>query len=285
MVVLTVVGCVLAATLGYFIYQEAGSGSAAAQTPADSGTAASTTAASWLASQVSQAETITCDPAMCVVLKADGIQATRLRELRPGQNRPPRSALVAVTPVLRSQLSSALEAGYAPAIIASFGVGAGRVQIRQVTAHGPAAYATELSADLMQRRESGAELLTSDRIAASAQARRQLTAGHVDTRLLVTIAGFASLRPVRIAAFGDQAPGIGPGVSPLRAAVLAAPPGASRSAGLALVRALTGFLQAQRSPFAVTAVRRVKLPGGELGVSFEFPAPSPLGLLTGAGPG
>ncbi len=283
---LTVVGFVLAGTLGYFIYQQAGPSRASARAPAaGSGTAASTTAAFWLASQVSPAETITCDPAMCVVLKADGISGSRLRELRPGQTRPPRSELVAVTPVLRGQLSSALDAGYAPAIIASFGTGAGRVQIREVTARGPAGDATQLNADLMQRRESGAELLTSDRIVASAQARRQLTAGHVDTRLLVTIAGFASLRPVRIVTFDDQAPGVGPGVSPLRAAVLSAPPGASRSAALALVRALAGFLQAQRSPFAVTVVRRVKLPGGDLGVSFEFPAPSPLGLLTGAGPG
>jgi hypothetical protein len=153
-----------------------------------------------------------------------------------------------------------------------------------MSSHGAAALRARLATDLQQRKESGAELLTSNRIVVSATAKKQLIAGQVDPRLLVTIAGFAALDPVHIVAFGDPAPGASPDVSPLRTAELAALPGESSSASNAFVHALLSFLRVQRSPFAVSGQQVVHLASGGTAVRIGYPAPSPLGLL-GAGTG
>lgn len=195
---------------------------------------------------------------------------------------PPRSGLIVATATVRSQLGSALALTYAPEIIASFGSRSGRIDIRSAAVSGAAAFRSLLSSDITQRKESGAELLSSNRIAVSAAARRELSAGQVDSRLLVTIAGFAALDPVRVVSFGAPAPGIGPDVSPLRSAELSAPAGMSASASSAFTHSLRSYLQIQPSPFKVASMQVVHLAGGLLAVRFGYLAPSPLGLLIGA---
>jgi hypothetical protein len=220
-----------------------------------------------------------------VGLQAQGIPSDRLRELRPGRSAPPRTALIVVTATVRRQLGVRLAADYAPALIASFGSGTDRVEVRELTARGTAPWRTLLREDYQQRRESSTELLTSDHITTAGSARRDLAGGQVDDRLLVTIAGIAALDPLRIAAFTDAGPGASRAVSPLRGAELAPPLGDSRAAAAAFTRALLSFLRAQRPPFAPLRYRSVRLGRDGSAISVVYAAPSPLGLLTGALPG
>jgi hypothetical protein len=143
-----------------------------------------------------------------------------------------------------------------------------------------------LGADLFARKASGAELLRSNRIAAAPVARQDLSAGRVDSRLLVAIAEMASVRPMYIINFGSAAPGADPGL-PLRFADLSETGRAhhylGRSAGY--VRSMVSFLHGQHIPFRPAHVTTVFLAGGTRALRIEFPAPSPLGLLGPHRPG
>ena len=243
-------------------------------------------AAAWLAAQVSRGTGMTCDAAMCAALRARGIPDADLSELRPG-GRPvlpaatagtsPVAVLVA-TRAVRGQLGSALGSTYAPVVIAVFGSGPDRVEVRAMAGPGAAAFAAMARADLIQRRDSGAELLQTGRIVVSGPAARaELARGEVDARLLVMIANLASRQPLDVLAFGDRAPGARLTDSPLRSVELA--PAGPRAAGAAFARAALAFLKTQTGSFATASAGAARLPGGQLGVRFAFAAPSPLGLL------
>ena len=111
-------------------------------------------------------------------------------------------------------------------------------------------------------------------------ARRDLSAGRVDSRLLIAITGMASVHPMYIINFGSVAPGADPDL-PLRFADLAESGRAhdhfARSPGY--VRSMVSFLHAQRLPYRPAHVATVHLAGGATALRVEFPAPSPLGLL------
>jgi hypothetical protein len=177
---------------------------------------------------------------------------------------------------------------YAPDVLASFGTGPARIDVRAIAQHGAAAYKSTLKADLAGRKESGAELLHTDRIVVAPAARAALSAGEVDPRLLVTIVGLAAAHPIEVIMFTDAAPGANPDVSPLRSAELTQPPGAPATSSSAFVKSTLGFLSEQgaspqESSFDVYSTQRVPLPLGGQALRVEFPAPSPLGLLNGAG--
>jgi hypothetical protein len=223
---------------------------------------------------------------MCAALRAHGLPAADLAELRAG-GRPvapgagggaaPPAVLVA-TAAVRAHLGGRLSSVYAPAVIASFGSGPGRVEIRAMAGQSAAAFRAMARADLTQRRESGAELLQSDRIVVSSRAARaELSRGQVDARLLVMIADLAARQPLEVMAFGDRAPGAGLDASPLRSVVLCA--AGPRASGAAFASATLAFLRTQPEPFATARAGPARLPDGQLGVRFAFAAPSPLGLL------
>jgi hypothetical protein len=272
---------VVAGSLGFVIFQHAQAGepsSSIAQAATDRDDAAA-----WVAHQVTRTDTVSCDPLMCLGLEAQGIAASDLRELKPGRTALPKSALIIATATVRRQLGAQLSTT-APALIASFGTGAAKVEVRQIAHRSDAAWKTLVRSDVHQRKESGAELLTSQRIKVAGAARRDLTAGLVDSRLLVTIAGFAALDPVRILAFGSPGPGVSAQISPFRSVDLGPATGHSRQSRIAFAKALASFLRVQRGPFAVAGTQTVRLPDGKKAVRIEFAAPSPLGLLTGALP-
>ncbi len=177
-----------------------------------------------------------------------------------------------VTRAVRSEFGRLLAGGYAPAVLASFGSGGARVEIRAVAHDGAVAYRDALAADLAARRQAGAQLLRNPDISASASARGSLSDGSVDSRLLVTLAVLAGLRPaahpLRIISFGEPAPGASPGV-PLRSVELAGPADA----------AMLAFLRAQQAPYLAAVIRPIQLPGGQAAVRVGFAGPSPLGLL------
>jgi hypothetical protein len=243
------------------------------------GRAPSNLAAAWAAAQMSRTATLSCDPAMCRVLKAHGVPASDLLEFRRGAADLLRSDVTVATAAVRGQFGSRLSTVYAPALIASFGSGKMRIDFRAVAPHGAAAYWSALRADLRDRKESGAQLLRSNRIVVSNAAGTQLSAGQVDSRLLITIAQMAALHPLDIVAFGDPSPG-GSTASPLRSAELAVANEASPAGKSAYMRSMLAFLRGPGDLYPAASIGTARLAAGLQVIRIEFAAPSPLGLVS-----
>jgi hypothetical protein len=237
----------------------------ASSAPVSSATAARDQAAAWVARQVSGAVIIACDPAMCAALAQHGVPSGNLLVLGPGAGDPLGSDVVLGTAAVRGLFGSRLAAVYAPEVLAGFGTGPARIDVRIVAPDGSAAYRRALAADRQARRAAGLQLLRHPRLAASPAARAALAAGQVDARLLITLAALAASQPVQVTGFGAPASGASPGL-PLRTAELTAPAGTAHR--------MLAFLRAQRSPYLPAYAG---LAGSVLTV--EFGAPAPLGLL------
>ncbi len=235
-------------------------------------------AVAWVTSQVGSNIVVACDAVMCSDLAQHKFPAGNLNLLQPTSPDPYGSVLVIATADIRSQFASKLASVYAPEVIASFGTGANRIDIRIIAQQGPAAFRAALSADLAARRSSGAELLRNGRVTASASARAELASGQVDLRLLTTIAFVAGQQPVDIVGFGTMAPGASPGL-PLRFAYLANSDAAAHLTGSAYMQALIALVHSQVPPYVPLSIGTVRLPNGREVLRLEFAAPSPTGLL------
>jgi hypothetical protein len=231
-------------------------------------------AATWIAGQVTPSAIVACDPAMCAALQAAGVPAGRLLALGTSAADPLGSEVIAATPALRSQFGASLARVYAPGVIASFGSGASRIDIRAIAPDGAAAYNSALAADRRARIAAGGQLLHNPHVIASAGARAGLRTGAVDPRLLMTLAALAVDQPVRIVALSDPSPGAVPPV-PLRGAVIA--PLATGKGATASLRSMQSFLESQQPSFAPLWARLVR---GQA-LSVQYAAPSPVGLLGG----
>ncbi len=231
-------------------------------------------AAAWIAGQVAADAIVACDPAMCAALEAKGVPASRLLLLGTSTADPLGSDVIVATPAVRSEFGARLDSVYAPLVIASFGSGAGRIEVRAVAPDGAASYEASVAADWRARITAGRELARNRDIGFSAAARAALEAGEVDPRLLVTLAVLAAEQQVRVLAFGDRSPGASPAV-PFRSAEIALAGGNARSG--ARLRSLLSFLDAQRPPFLPS---HAGIAGNSV-LSVEYAAPSPLGLLSG----
>ena len=256
-----------------------GHGSATASRPAGSqpGSTPSQLAAAWVAQQVARSAIVACDPLMCSALEAQGVPAANLLTLRTGSTSPLGAQVVVVTPAVRSQFGSRLDSVYAPSVIAGFGSGPDQVSVQVIAQNGSAAYLTALRQDVAARKAAGAQLLANKRIGVSAEARAQLGAGAVDSRLLIMLPALAVQHPIQILGFGQPAPGAGPGV-PLCSVDLS---GSGQAAGMidaSYLSWLTSFVRAQLVPFAGSMA--VLQQAGQPVVRVEFAQPSPLGLLT-----
>ena len=218
-------------------------------------------AAAWIAGQVSGDAIIACDPGMCAALQEQGVTAGRLMPL----GSPAASPLGASVLAISSSASGQLAGRYAPALIASFGSGGNRVEVRAVEPGGVSAYRAALRADLAARRAAGSQLLRNSRIRFSGPGAAQLRAGDVDARLLATLAALASQYSFRVTAFGDASPG----APVLFREVSMTGVGHGLAAALAMIRA-------QDPPYLPAHAAAV----GQTGLSIEFAAPSPLGLLS-----
>jgi hypothetical protein len=234
-------------------------------------------AAAWVATQVSRSAVVSCDPVMCQALEKHGIPARGLHELKPGAPAPLHSDVIVATAAIRAEFGAGLTSVYAPGIIASFGSAGTRIDIRVIAPDGAAAYRSALRADLAARKKAGPQLLLNPRISASATARRQLTAGQVDSRLMLTLAQVASMWPVSIVTFGDLAPGASPGI-PLRYAYLAEASGRDNANPAAQARQMSGFVHGLRGFYSSARIQTLRLAGYNV-VRIEFAAPSVLGLL------
>jgi hypothetical protein len=214
--------------------------------PASAPQQPSAQAAAWLASQLAPNTPVACDPATCATLRF------------PVARDPQAASIVIATPQLRATEGTSLDA-VAPTILASFGTGASRVDVRLVAP--PAAFA----ADHAARKQAGTQLLRNPRLHASPWVASQLAAGQVDARLLMALAALTADQPVSIADLSDTGPGADPGV-PLRAALIM----------VADEPAAWAFLAGQQTgAFRLAELRVV----GNM-LYLRFSAPCPLGLLT-----
>jgi hypothetical protein len=233
-------------------------------------------AAAWVTAQVSHSAVVSCDPAMCAVLEARGFPAGDLLTLGSAASDPLGSAVIVSTAAVRSEFGSRLTSVYAPTVLASFGSGSARVDVRVYAAGGAPVYLAALRADQQVRQNLGHVLLRNPRVTATPAARAQLAAGQVDTRLLAMLATLSGQGTVSIVGFGDSGPGASPGV-PLRAVELASPPGAKAG----YLPSVLALLQAQQPPYLANSATLARLSDGLHIVRVEFAAPSPLGLLSG----
>ena len=225
-------------------------------------------AAAWIAQQVLPSVLIGCDPLMCQALETANVSASRLSVVQPSAPDPLGVEVIVATPALQSQFGPRLATVYAPLVLASFGSGAQRIDIRYLPPGGTAAFEASLASAKRSRIQAGQQLLSNKHVQASAQARGALLAGDVDPRLLITLGLLAHEIPVRLVLFDDPSPGASSAV-PLRGAEI----GASASAGLS---AITAFL-AQQTTYQPSQYHEVRIAGAQV-VTVQYDAPGPLGL-------
>jgi hypothetical protein len=241
--------------------------------------AAPVLAAAWVVHQVSQTATVACDPGMCRALEARGV--ARVLTVASPTADPLRAQVIIATPAVRKELGARLSSVYAPAVLASFGSGNARIDIRMVAQHGATAYRSQLSEDLAQRRAIGGGLVggtfSTRIIVPSATARRELATGQVDSRLLYTIENLAGRHPIRILALGDSGPGASAGM-PLRSAEVIEAGSAPSVSTAASVQALLAIVRTQRAPYTPAYAQPTRL-AGQTVLLIEFAAPSPLLLF------
>jgi hypothetical protein len=237
-------------------------------------------AAAWVVRRVSPGAIVACDPVMCSVLQKRGFPAGSLLALGPSAGDPLGSSIVVATAALRSQFGRRLTSEYAPVAIAGFGSGTAGVQVLVTAQDGAASYLTALHADLRARRRDGTQLLGNDRIGFSAAAGAALSAGRVDSRLLITLAAMAHQQRVQVLSFGGAAPGASRGI-PLSTAELAIPAG---PAARGYLRSALALLRAQRAPLLASSMTATRLASGRTVLLVGFAAPSPLGLLGPSAP-
>jgi len=250
-------------------------------------------AAAWFARWAAAGAIVACDPLMCSALRARGMPAGRILELTAGTQDPLGSDLVAASSAVRDKFGRRLSAVYAPDVAARFGAGSLEIDVRIVAPDGAAAYRRALRADVAARRLAGSALLGNPRISMTAVAARQLAAGRVDSRLLITLAALAAFHRVAVIGFAGCGHRASAGL-PLLAADIGAGTGghgrfrARSGAAARELAALLRFLRAQRAPLRASGISEPTLRQGLPIVRIEFAAPSPLGLLAGgapAGPG
>ncbi|MBV9205807.1 MAG: UDP-glucose 4-epimerase GalE [Actinobacteria bacterium] len=247
-----------------------GSGAAQDTTALQAAAADRHQAATWIAAQVGSNVIVACDPEMCAELQNTGFPPAQLMELQPSAPDPLGSVLVVATPVIRNQFGIRLATVYAPLVIARFGSGSARVDVRYVAPDGTAAFESQLGADRDQRIAAGRQLLSNQNIHASPAARQALLAGHVDPRLLVTLSALSHQMELELVIFDDPSPGVSSDV-PLRGAEVGA-------VGSAALPAMVTFLDAQRTPFQPAQAQITQGPGGQKVVAVRFDAPGPMGL-------
>jgi len=232
-----------------------------------------TQAITWILHQVSRAALVSCDSQICADLESSGFPSADLWPLGSQSNDPLGSNLVVATAGVRAQFGSRLASVYAPAIIASFGSGSARIDIRLV--YPGSAYPAAQSAGLHARKAAEAQLLTNSNITLSATARAQLLAGDVDPRLPLLIALMATSHPLHIVDFPSQSPGGGP-ASLLRWADFATDVPAAHLTSSAYAGWMRALIGAQRAEYRPEWTQQTTVANRQAVLRIGYGAPSPL---------
>jgi hypothetical protein len=274
--VILVIGVLAVAAVSYFGRSSPSrptSGAAARQAAK-----ARAAAASWVIQQVSRGVKVSCDSVMCAALRARGFPSGELLVLGSASQVPTRSAVVVETPAVLSLFGSSLATAFAPAVLASFGSGPSLVTVRVIAPGGAAAYRTLLNNDLRARKTAGSALLGDSLISVPALAENQLSAGEVDSRLVLALADLAGHQPITIVQFGTDGPGVSAEL-PLRFVDLAENVKAAHLGRAAYVKAVRDFLAQVQVSYRPASITTVPLPDGDPGLRVTVSAPSPLGVF------
>ncbi len=227
---------------------------------------------------------------MCGALVAHSVAYGEVSQIMPGVPDPLDAVIVVATPVVRTQFGAwRLAHVYAPGVLASFGSGSTKVEVRVVAA-GATNYERALRADVAARRSAGTALLRNSAIMLSGQARRDLAAGDVDARLLANLATLAHLdTPVAVLGFGGRGPGASPGmpllsmdITPLPARIGDSLEAGAREAAInTAVTKILRFLKAQIAPLNPDHVAHWSTDSGQIVVQVDFGAPTQFGVFDG----
>jgi hypothetical protein len=233
-------------------------------------------AAVWVTAQVGSSVIVSCDPLMCTDLQASGFPVGNLMSLGVSATDPMGSQIVVSTTALRSQFGNRLPDVYAPVVVASFGSGAARVDVRVDAPEGSQAYLVAQRADFLARQASGKQLLRNKFLHVSGVSRQDIAAGHVDSRLLITLAALTGQQhQVYVSRFGDGGPDLAS--APLRmvriAALIPRQPGKPHT----YLTAVLKFFRSEQAPFKAQTTTLHQ--ATKTLVQIQFAAPSPLGLL------
>jgi type II secretory pathway pseudopilin PulG len=274
--VVLVIGVLAVAAVSYFGRSSATSPtSAAASRQAAIARAA---AASWVAQQVSRDVKVSCDTVMCAELRARRFPSDQLLVLGSASQVPTTAAVVVETSAVLKLFGSSLATAFAPAVLASFGSGPSLVTVRAMAPGGAATYQTLLNKDLRQRKTAGSALLGDSLISLPALAQHQLSAGQVDSRLVLALADLASHQPITIVQFGTDGPGASAEL-PLRFVDLAEDVKAAHLGRAGYVNAVRDFLAQVTVSYRPASMTTVPLPDGNPGLRVTVSAPSPLGVF------
>ncbi len=225
--------------------------------------------------QASRADIVSCDPLVCQALVKKGFPPANVLPLGSGSNDPLGSSLVVATAAVEAQYGGRLESVYAPIVLASFGKGSARINIRWQYPGGTDKYQSVQGTDLGYRKTAEAQLLTNNQITVSPRARAQLLSGDIDPRLPQLLAIMADIHPVDIVAFVAQSPGGGP-ASLMRAVDLATVDSKAHMAPAAYLSWIKGFIESQRAQYLPVWTQPVTPPTGQSVLQIAYGAPSPL---------
>jgi hypothetical protein len=191
---------------------------------------------------------------------------------------PTTSAVVVETPAVLKLFGSSLATAFAPAVLASFGSGPSLVTVRVIAPGGALGYQQELGNDLQARKTAGSALLGDSLISVPVLAQHQLSAGLVDSRLVLALADLAGHQPITIVQFGTDGPGVSVEL-PLRFVDLAEDVTAAHLGRAAYVKAVRDFLAQVKVSYRPASITTVVLPDGDPGLRVTVSAPSPLGVF------
>jgi len=228
-------------------------------------------AVTWIVHQVSRAAVVGCDALVCNDLVHSGFQ--NVLTYGPQSNDPLGAGLVVSTAAVRAQFRDRLSV-WAPAIIAAFGSGNARIEIRLEFPGGATSYNTVQGKYLHARKLIDTQMLTNRSITFSATAKAQLRSGEIDPRLPELLAIMAHRHPVQVVDFGGHSPGGGP-ASLLRSMDLATADPPAHLTSSAYINRMESFIRAQRSKYH-PALSLVKLPSRQTVLRIGYEAPSPL---------
>jgi serine/threonine protein kinase len=237
--------------------------------------AARAQAVNWIVQQASRADIVSCDSLVCQALVREGFPPANVLALGSGSNDPLGSTLVVATAAIEAQYGGRLASVYAPIVLASFGQGAAKINIRWLYPGGADKYQPVVQADLGYRKTADAQLLTNSQITVSPAAKAQLLTGDIDPRLPQLLALMAGFHPVDIVAFVDQSPGGGP-ASLMRAVDLATVDSKAHMTPAAYLAWIKGFIEAQRAQYLPVWTQQVTPPTGQSVLQIAYGAPSPL---------
>jgi serine/threonine protein kinase len=232
-------------------------------------------AVDWIMQQASRADIVSCDQLVCQELVNKGFPSANVLPLGSGSNDPLGSTLVVATAAIEAQYGGRLESVYAPVVLASFGEGSAKINIRWLYPGGTAKYQSVARGDLGSRKTAEAELLTNNQIQFSAAAREQLLSGDIDPQLPELLATMADIHPVDVVDFVDQSPGGGP-ASLMRAVDLAMVDSSAHMTPAAYLGWMKGFIDSQRAQYLPVWTQSVRMSTGQVVLRIAYGAPSPL---------